>query len=286
MATVSGPTWDSGAAVEGDTRQRSLRYNVFIDESTEDEEDVIAAVALVAPATKAGLERGDITPEPLGGGVWTVDVAYEEPEEEDGGKYTFDTGGGTQHIAQSLETLGTFTAGGSGDVAPDFKGAIGVNGDSIAGTDITVPVFNFTETHTIPAENVTQEYKVTLFRLTGRVNNDFFKGFEPGEVLFLGASGSKQNPDKWEITYKFAASPNIGTPSGSVGGSGGSTGPVTESIQIGDITVNEKAGWDYLWVRFEESEDGEAFTLVKRPVAVYIERVYERADFEAIGIGV
>jgi hypothetical protein len=55
---------------------------------------------------------------------------------------------------------------------------------------------------------------------------------------------------------------------------------------VGDILVDEKAGWDYMWVRFEESEDGDAFAIVKRPVAVYIERVYERCDFAAIGVGV
>jgi hypothetical protein len=275
MATVSGPTWDSGTCVEGDQRTRSLKYNVFIDESTEDEEDVILAVAAVAPATKAGLKRGDISPEPLGGGIWVVEVSYTEPEDEDGSKFTFDTGGGTVHIAQSLETVNTYEA--PGETAPDFKGAIGVNGDSISGTDITIPVFNFTETHKIPSELVTTAYKFALFYATGKVNNDWFKGFAAGEVLFLGASGSQQNPDEWEITFKFAASPNVGD--------AGSAGSGEEPLVIGEIEVEEKEGWDYLWIRFDDAEDNVAKTLVKRPVAAYVERVYQKTDFAALGIG-
>jgi hypothetical protein len=84
-----------------------------------------------------------------------------------------------------------------------------VTPDRVEGTDITVPVFNFTETHYILNELVTPAYKLTLFNLTGKVNGGVFKGFAKGEVLFLGASGSKRGLDDWEITYRFAASPNV-----------------------------------------------------------------------------
>jgi hypothetical protein len=58
-----------------------------------------------------------------------------------------------------------------GEIAANFQGAIGVNQDQIEGTDVTVPVFNFTETHYINSALVTGGYKLALFYLTGRVSD-------------------------------------------------------------------------------------------------------------------
>jgi hypothetical protein len=66
---------------------------------------------------------------------------------------------------------------------------------------------------------VTGGYKLALFNLTGKVNGSGFKGFAKGEVLFLGASGSKRGLDDWEITFRFAASPKVaGLSLGSIDG--------------------------------------------------------------------
>jgi hypothetical protein len=155
----------------------------------------------------------------------------------------------------------------AGQTPPDFEGAIGVTSDSVEGIDITVPVYNFAETHYIPVASVTSFYKAALFALTGSVNNAAFRGFAAGEVLFLGASGSQRGQDDWEITFRFAASPNV-------------TG-----LTVGSITNIDKRGWDYLWVRYADMEDTTAKALVKRPVAVYVEQVYPFADLSGLGIG-
>jgi hypothetical protein len=152
-----------------------------------------------------------------------------------------------------------------GEDPPDFKGAIGVSTDSVDGTDITIPVFNFKETHYIPAALITPAYKVILFQLTGKVNAYPFKGFAPGEVLFLGASGSQRGTEDWEITFSFAASPNV------------------TNLKVGDITGIDKKGWEYLWVRYAEAEDADV--LVKQPAAAYVEQVYEYGNFALLGIG-
>ena len=77
---------------------------------------------------------------------------------------------------------------------------------------------------------VTRAYKLTLFALTGRVNNSAFKGFAAGECLFLGAAGTKRGSGDWEIGYRFASSTNV-------------TGLI-----VGDITGINKKGWEYLSV--------------------------------------
>ena len=210
-----------------------------------------------------GLPFQEYRLEPSGNGIWDVTARYSsrEPEESE---FTFDTSGGTTHITQSLQTVGKYAP--AGETAPDFKGAIGVSTDSVEGTDVTVPVYSFSETHRIPGALVTGAYKLTLFMLTGRTNQAVFKGFAAGEVLFLGASGAKRGKDAWEITFRFAASPNV------------------SGLKVGDIEGINKKGWEYLWVRYADDED--EHVLVKRPIAVYVEQVYQAGDFAGLGIGV
>jgi hypothetical protein len=244
--------------------------NPFVDllymvSGTEDDAVVRATVETTIPAIYAGLVFQSYHIAHQGGGVWEVSVRYgkREPKETGQSSYSFDTGGGTTHITQSLQTVGSYAP--PGEDPPDFKGAIGVSTDSVDGTDITIPVFNFKETHYISAALITPAYKVILFQLTGKVNAYPFKGFAPGEVLFLGASGSQRGPEDWEITFSFAASPNV------------------TNLKVGDITGIDKKGWEYLWVRYAEAEDADV--LVKQPAAAYVEQVYEYGNFALLGIG-
>jgi len=232
---------------------------------TEDDAVVRATVEATIPAIYAGLVFQSYHIAHQGGGVWEVSVRYgkREPKETGQSSYSFDTGGGTTHITQSLETVASYAP--PGEDAPDFKGAIGVSTDSVDGTDITIPVFNFKETHYIPAVLITPAYKAILFQLTGKVNAAPFKGFAPGEVLFLGASGSQRGTEDWEITFSFAASPNV------------------TDLRVGDITGINKKGWEYLWVRYAEAEDADV--LVKQPAAAYVEQVYPYGDFSLLRIG-
>ena len=56
-------------------------------------------------------------------------------------------------------------------------------------------------------------------------------------------------------------------------------------ISVGSITGIAKKGWEYLWVRYADVEDTASNTLVKQPVAAYVEKVYEEASFAGLGIG-
>jgi len=211
------------------------------------------------------LPRDTVTVQPVGDLLWEGIVRYGPVPQTQESVFSFDTGGGTQHITHSLATVARYAP--PGKTAPDFKGAIGVTADSVEGVDITVPVnYQFSETHYLADMLVTPAYKATLFGLTGKVNSAGFKGFAAGEVLFVGAAGSKRGSGDWEITYRFAASPNV-------------TG-----LTIGDITGISKKGWDYLWVRYADAEDAVAKALVKKPVAVYIEQVYPYGDLNGLGI--
>ena len=280
--------YDSRQSTTGDNAQVTMTY---IASGSDDDLAIKSAVESFAPETYDGLPMQSVQIEPISEEYWDASVRYADASSPtssgsstpDPGSneytYNFDTMGGTQHITQSLGTVSSY-ADSSIPSAPDFHGAIGVsntNGNAeVQGVDITVPIYNFSETHYLTVEQVTPEYKGTLFQLTGKVNNATFRGLAAGECLFLGASGTLHGTEftdgtsgggDWEITYRFAASPN-------------KTG-----ITIGSITGIAKKGWEYLWVRYADVEDMDAMAMVKRPVAAYVEQVYESADFSLLDIG-
>ena len=236
---------------------------------TSDDLEALTALEAEAPAFHGGLPLYQVRVEEAGPDLYDGTITYQvesstDPPGTGESTFTFETGGGNEHITQSSATIALYAP--PGKTAPDFKGAIGVTADSVEGVDIVVPVYQFTETHYLDDSLVTPTYKGTLFGLTGRVNDAPFKGFNAGECLFLGVSGSKRGQGDWELTFRFASRPN------------------RTGLAISDITGIDKKGWEYLWVRYAEAEDAGAGAIVKRPVAVYVERVYESGDFTGLGI--
>jgi len=265
MAVTVEEKWESRNRTGGIGAESSSSELLWIINGTDD--DQVAANNLIAttPPTSNGLPLLNTTLERLAEETWLGTANYGDirsgtTPEVNNPVFTFDTTGGTDHITQSLET--TSYPGG----APDSKGAIGDNGETVEGVDITTPVFNFTETHLIPVAIFTPARRATLFWATGRINKFDWKGFDSGEVLFLGATGSLRNADYWEINYNFAAVPNV------------------VSMQIGDITGIDKRGWDYIDIRREKTEDGGH--MVNSPFAIYVHKVYPEGDFGFLGIGI
>ena len=253
---------------DGNTTSVEIPYIVF-GASGEDRALELARGAAPSEYNGVALDSIEID-ERIGGEIFKVKAVYPGESgsggtgsENDEPSFAFDTGGGTKHVTQSLATVGKYP-----EDAPDFGGAIEVDEENnVNGCDIVMPVMNFSETHYYAPSRVTAEYKKQIAALTGSVNSGAFKGYEAGEVLFQGASGSrrgKKSTDLWEISYKFAVSPNAA------------------NIQVGDITVSAKAGWDYLWVKYRPNVDETAKTLIKKPKYVYVEKVYESRDFSIL----
>lgn len=267
-ATLVGERWDSRKATLG--WQNSTGVLTLIICGTEDDSEVAAIADTYAGTTYGdGLLFQNYTMEHEGGGNWLVNVNYstKEPKNTGDSTYNFDTGGGQTKISQSITTVNSYANGGG--TAPNHHSAIGVTSEGIEGCDITSPVYNFSETHYIAVASVTSDYKAALFALTGKTNNDSWRGFNAGEVLFLGASGTQRGKDDWEISFKFAASQNA-------------TG-----LSLGPITGIAKKGWEYLWVSYIDAKDTGATppAMVKKPVAAYVEQVYYSGDFTTLGIG-
>lgn len=206
-------------------------------------------------------------------GVWTFTATYKSPVGENRQSndvaFSFCTGGGSQHITKSRMTVafGIPDDGEShgGDVAADYKGAIGVSGNEITGVDVEVEVFDFKVTFYLPPDKLTTTFINQLYILTKRVNSDHVAlvvdgvqmFFKPGELRYISAEGSKRvGFGDWELTLNFSAIPNT----------------VIPIYGRGNVV---KRGWDYVWYGFAAVVDTDANVLTQRPIGVYIEQVYD-----------
>ena len=265
---------DQTVNAKGEVTEIEIPYLVF--EAENEDAALAAARSKAASHTVSGmvLDEVEVT-ERVNRDTWKVKAIWKDEdsddpddpdEDEETTSFAFDTGGGTMHRNQSLKTVSKVP-----NDAPDFNGAIEVDNEgNVNGVDVTMPVLNFTETHTMNGSRVTTSYKKTVAALTGTVNSSGFRGFSAGEVLFLGASGTKRSkrPNApWEITFRFAVSPN------------------QSSLQVGKLKVSNKKGWDYLWVRYADKVAENRKNVIKEPVAAYVEQVYPTGDFGNLGLG-
>jgi hypothetical protein len=250
-----------------------------------------------APLTYRGHRRKKLACQSLGNRWWIVTADYTNAAIQDDGEdnqddasgdpvantVAFDTTGGTEHISASLRSGDSAAAetsyGASGVTPPFYNGAINVDGDQVHGTDIVVPAFSFTETWVMPSAWVLDTYVEALYSLTGTVNNARFRSFDAGECLFLGARGEMTRGQTLvSIVFSFQAKPNrenfwVGSSQGGVGGINEPQG----------IQVTTKRGWDFMWVRYSQKESNNS--VVPTPEAVYVNQVYELADFSGLKIG-
>lgn len=233
-----------------------------------------------------------------GDGLWKLTVSYEKAGADNPAQtgpvqrsQSFDTSGATQKITHALNKVtvnGTTTLTEMGEKVygpnglaqgPSMKGAVNVDDSGVNGVDIIVPAFKWSETHEVPARFMTRDYIRRLAWLTGTTNNAPFRGFQIGEVLFTGASGSYERNDErgdgpGQISFTFEAKPNAGV------------GQTIPPAKIGDIGNIESLGWEYVWVKYVSAADDNWATIVRAPAFVYVNKVYREGDFSTLGIGV
>jgi len=254
-----------------------VNRNEVIDESVEityyvigaaDEDEVRTVCEADIAETYDGMpkRRTRITAR-LSEDTWAV-IAYftKDPWTWPDTRLSFDTTGGTEHINCSREVVSFWGPKGTAN----RENAIGVSNGHVKGIDIPVPIFKWSETHYFSDASITDEYKAILRNLTGRVNNDSFKGFDAGEVLFFGVSGTRNGDDSddlWELTFNFA-----------------SDEPESD-ITVGTITGISRPAWHYMDIEYESTADIPTSQLLPKAIAVYIHRLYKAKDFSDLGIG-
>ena len=259
--------YEKALARRWEDSERPSIQRVYIVVGTDNDAEVLDAIAENTPSKVSGLPRMSISISQTGTDTWEAVVTYRDPEQQrktqqpdDPVRISFSTLGATQHINYSLATVGRWVK--AGETAPQFYNAIAVDENGPQGIDITVPSLHFQVTKTYPGGQAPSP--ATLSAYTGCVNADTWYGFAPGTVLFLGAEGGTRADGNVEITYHFAAQPNV------------------SNITIGGISGITKRGWDYLWVWYRRKVENGVTTF--QPVCVQTERVYPSANFAGLGL--
>jgi hypothetical protein len=247
---------------------------VAVDDDNDANQSLISILPLVYPGSGYAtltFQGYQITNQ--GNGVWQATAHYTRQVN----LFTFEIGGASQTITQSIQTYNSYAP--EGQTAPNFNGAIGVDGDRIKGVEIQTPTFEWEETYHFNPSMINQDYYVQLANLMASpMNLAPFRGFAASEVLLRGARGSQKGLEDVEITFKFSRSARrtnfiIGR-----------TNP--DGTAAADaITVGLKDGWDYMWILYQPTLDSTTNVMVQKPVAVYVEQVYQLGDFSALQIG-
>jgi len=255
--------------VKARTRDGNKIQRVYIVKGVTDETTARAALLLSMSSTLDGfvLDDVNVSVEEITPTIFLGTVQWIKPPGVC--SFQFDISTSSGHITQSISTIQKY-----GTNPPDHKGAIGVvkeNGkQKVEGCDIEIPTFSFTINSQLEADDVDAEYIEAIWQCAGKTNDDTItiNGIEYGEceLLFAGCAGTEDESGKWNLSFKFLASES-------------KTG-----LTIGGIEDIDKLGWHYMWIAYDDVEDATAYSIAKRPNAVYIEQVYYDADFSALGL--
>ena len=165
------------------------------------------------------------------------------------------TAGGRWMLVADPSAVGT---------AADYKQAIGVTTDTVAGTDIFAPHEEFGLVSQVGPFYLS--HKRLIRSLAATVNNAPWRGFAAGELLYLGASAQCGPANVWVVNHKFAAGENLYCI------------PVSA-----DLMIPSKLAWEYLWVTYQQgtSAGGGVPAITQTPNRAFTEQVYRYSDFAA-----
>ena len=244
-------------------------YNILADEIVGyPQEDVIVRMFALnyIPAVYNGLPMRRFNMHQTAPGTWKATARWELIN----WNLQFELTGSHQHVTHAKETIASYPAT-SGGMPPDFKGAINVDKSGPHGCEIYVPSGQWSETYEVPVGDISQNYELAVKDLRKTpVNNAPFRGRAKGEVLIMGMTGqiSSVNPLFYTLTWRFAEEAN-------------QTGIDVPGIS-GTI---DKEGWQYSWLFYGMDIDDVAIATIHRPLAAYVERVYDYGDFSVLNIG-
>lgn len=267
-------------------RDSSSAILKFFQDGTSVEATARTNFAAAVPSTFLGMLLDNVSIDRAGWECWYCEAQYRSniTEVEDGlgdpgtppvpptppsattalgPEWSVDISAVTEKITQSKETIDSVAFGGF--FIPNNNRAIGITADgTVEGCDRVSSHVEFSISRTFGF--ITLGYIDLLRSLVGKTNDDTWYGFPRGSVLFMGASLQSKDASKCSVSFKFAARPN-------------ETGI---EIVPGEPTVDKK-GWEYLWVMYKNVQDNNVLT--QQPRGVYVERIYDEADYSLIGIG-
>lgn len=161
-------------------------------------------------------------------------------------------------------TVTVYKSAQAADWQPQIINDIG-DGEEPDGVEVFEPTYDESVTAWVQTSTLTQAYRTQLKRAIGKTNSTAFKGWQPGEVLLMGVSGTRRGQNDSELNFRWSVREN------------------QDDITIGDVTGIQKKGWQYLWPR-SEARGGTDAPIVKTVTHVAVATVFREYDFNLLNI--
>lgn len=264
----------------GDGTKKGSTATVYylVSGTVDDIEAIMAAYSEAVPEISSIPKSGASISERLAEDIWKIEITYAHQSSgsvSSGGSgdtstLSFECGGGTKKVKTSIGEQRRVI----NNNAPDPGRFIGWNGKSgddsqIDGVDIPTAQMRETYTKEMNLSSLSTSYRRRVAAMVGKVNSGKFKGWERGEVMFLGCSFSGSKADgKITVSFNFNIQPG-------------------ETVDLSDIAEGEsgtvsKEGFEYIWTISEtKTENKQPKTVVK---GAWIAKVTGYADFSQLGV--
>ena len=264
-------TWDS----TGKVSQTELKYFVIGDAP---KKEVMLAVWNDAPSELDGLRKESIRFEGYDNDRNAeFTVAYKksssgstpDTDEDEEPTVSFNCGGGTRHVTTAIKQMMACKSN-----APTIDIGNGINwngqyGDNSEFAGVDVPSADLQETYTkvMKISSLTTAFRRKVAGLVGCVNVNTFKGWEPGEVMFLGCSfsGVDRARERVSVSFNFSIKPN------------------EKNVKLEDIPLGNVAGWDYVWTLKPKTTWSNNSVKTELQYA-FVAQVAPRKNFSALGL--
>jgi hypothetical protein len=165
----------------------------YICEGSNNETAIKDAIYAEADEERDGLILSDVSVENIGGGKWQATATYtlkgETVDNENADTVQWDLSPMTVNVKVSKQSIGNYAP--SGQTAPDMRQSIGYDGERVNGVDVNVGQFTFTVNRKYTDDECDEDFMTLLSHSAFHYNADAFWIWEPGEVLFMGASGGR-----------------------------------------------------------------------------------------------
>lgn len=151
----------------------------------------------------------------------------------------------------------------------DVGTTIGINGDDVDGADVYRPLMRIEVTKKTNETNWLVKKGIAEDGMD-KTNTTIWKGYEPGRVLFTGATIEKTKDDEYTFSYTFQVRAAQNEVTFDL-----SDGSTTDAIDIGP--------WDHVWFRHKSTVETDTVTSVKTKRKliedVHVAQVYESYEF-------
>lgn len=264
---------------------QSTASKIFIVRGTDD--DVIAcetAYASAPPFVGDKIPKKQVSlAERCGADSWKVIVQYAYTTGgaslggtnlEDVTEVVFDCSSATMHITQALSQECRYSS--DGQTANSYLDAdhipIGWNGklgaqSEITGVDVECCQLRERYTAILPRNTVlSANWKKRVASCMNKMNSKKFKGWDEGEMLFVGCSYSTpaKGVNNVRVTFEFLVRRN------------------EKNVNIGEHNIGDVLGHDYIWATTEDTAT--ANSIKKRIKQVFVAKVFKSCDFDVLGI--